>query len=184
MAELIARPPCAGLLPLTVGALVLEEVDPGRVTHLAPYRGREAALSGALEAAHGLGFPTPGTVTASGDATCVWAGIGSALLMGVAPDPGLAAQAAAIDQTDGWASVRLRGAGAEDVLARLVPLDLRPGAFGPGRAARSLLGHMTVTLWREAGGGIRILAFRSMAGTLVHELETAMAGVTARAGIA
>jgi len=38
---------------------------------------------------------------------------------------------AVVDQSDGWAALRVTGAGAVDVLARLVPVDLRPQVFRP-----------------------------------------------------
>ena len=41
---------------------------------------------------------------------------------------------------------------------------------------------MTVTLWRDGGGVLHVMAFRSMAKTLVHELETAARQLAARPG--
>ena len=40
---------------------------------------------------------------------------------------------------DGWACVRLDGSAAEDVLARLVPVDLRGSVFKRGHTARAQL---------------------------------------------
>ncbi len=180
VAELRASSPCAGLLPLVRGGVTLDEVSPGVITALAPFRGGEAALSSALQAAYGLGFPAAGQALEAGETACIWSGRAQAFLIGPAPDAGLAARAVLTDQSDAWAVVELSGPGAEDVLARLVPLDLRPAAFPPGWAARSLLQHMTVTLWRSGSGAFRIMAFRSMARTLAHEIGTAMALVAAR----
>ncbi len=53
MVDLTEISPCDGLLPLTIGATTLTEVAPGAMTSLAPYKGREAALSEALKAGHG-----------------------------------------------------------------------------------------------------------------------------------
>ncbi len=94
----------------------------------------------------------------------------------------MAAHAALTDQSDAWAMVRLEGAAAEDVLARLVPVDLRQSVFKRGHTARTMLQHMAVSITRISGEAFLILAFRSMAGTLVHDLETAMKGVAARRG--
>ncbi|MFP4404374.1 MAG: hypothetical protein ACLFPZ_02115, partial [Rhodosalinus sp.] len=69
------------------------------------------------------------------------------------------------------------------VLARLVPLDLRPQAFPVGAVARTLLGHMHAGVLRTRPATLRLLAFRSMAGTLVQELRGAMEGVAARHGL-
>ena len=72
-------------------------------------------------------------------------------------------------------TLSLTGAGAEDVLARLVPVDLR----GMGAAARSSLGHMGVILMRHKDG-FELMVFRSMARTAWHEIEAAMKMQAAR----
>ncbi|MFV0514011.1 MAG: sarcosine oxidase subunit gamma [Jhaorihella sp.] len=180
MAELIAKTPCAGLLPLAVGGVELAEENPGALTMLSPYRGQEAALSAALESGHGAAFPAPNRSTGKAGARLVWFGRGKALLVGPEPDANLARLAALCDVSDAWAVVRLRGAGAIDVLARLVPLDLRPAAFGRGHTVRTELAHMMASITRLGADEFQIMAFRSMAATLVNELKTAMEAVAAR----
>jgi heterotetrameric sarcosine oxidase gamma subunit len=71
----------------------------------------------------------------------VWTGPDQAFLIG-APAPDLTGLAAVTDQSGGWAALQLQGPGAEAVLMRLFPLDLRARAFAPGHAARAPLGHM------------------------------------------
>ena len=88
--------------------------------------------------------------------------------------------AAVIDQSDAWASVVLRGSSAVDVLARLVPTDLRPTVFGAGATARTLVGHMSVSITRTEADAFLILVFRSMAQTLIEEITEAMEAVAAR----
>ena len=154
--------------------------EDGRITALMPFRGQDAACSEAWHKAHGRGFPGPGEVTASGAARCVWTGRGQAFLMGPAPDAALGAHGAVTDQSDAWAMVLIEGAAVTDILARLVPIDLRTASFPVGHTARTLLQHMTVSITRVSASGFQIMAFRSMAATLVHEIETAMALVAAR----
>jgi sarcosine oxidase subunit gamma len=76
--------------------------------------------------------------------------------------------------------VRLEGARAEEVLARLVPIDLRASTFAEGHCARTLLQPVTVSISRVGLDAFEILAFRSMAATLVHDLDTALQMVAAR----
>jgi heterotetrameric sarcosine oxidase gamma subunit len=76
--------------------------------------------------------------------------------------------------------VSLKGAGAVDVLARLVPLDLREGHFKRGHTARSQVMHMQASVTRLASDEFMIMVFRSMAGTLVHDMKQAMAAVASR----
>lgn len=180
MADLIAKSPCEGLLPVTHGDVTLSEVGMTTLTSLSPFKGQDKALSDALKKAHGMALPAVNRATGKEGARAVWFGQGQVMLIGPSPASSLSAHGALTDQSDAWAIVRLEGAGAEDVLARLVPLDLRRGSFKRGHTVRSQLQHMMVSITRTGDNAFLILAFRSMAGTLVHDLETAMRGVAAR----
>jgi heterotetrameric sarcosine oxidase gamma subunit len=180
VAELIPLSPCAGLLPLTIGGDTLAETALGPVALVAPFKGQEAAAGRILTATLGLAFPEPNHVSQSSTARMVWCGPGRALLIGAPVPQGLPDVAAVVDQSDAFAVVRLSGPGGVAVLARLVPLDLRATAFPEGRTARSLLGHMAVSVTRVAADVIEVMAMRSMAVTLVHEVRQAMEGVAAR----
>jgi len=150
------------------------EVDIGPITSVAPFAGADVTV------APGLPFPAPNQSIAANGARCIWIGQGEALLTGVAPDPALGDIAAVVDQSDAWAVVTLTGADGPQVLARLVPVDLRLSAFGVGATRRSQLGHMNASLTRLEEDVILIAVFRSMAGTLVHELARALEAVAAR----
>ncbi|NIZ15397.1 sarcosine oxidase subunit gamma [Phaeobacter sp. HF9A] len=180
MMELTETSPCAGLLPLRIGGWALEEVPPGALTLIAPYKGQEQALSAALEAVHGMGFPAPNRSHAAREASLIWFGRAQALLIGPPAAEDLAPLAALTDVSDGWAMVRLEGAGAEDVLARLVPLDLRPQVFEIGHSARTELKHMMASITKVEENAFQIMVFRSLARTLVHDLKRAMEAVAAR----
>ena len=182
MAELIASRPAAGLVPVRIADLSLTEESFGALTSLSPRRGAEGALGAALQTAHGLGWPAPNRSTQADAARLIWFGHAHALLIGPDPAQGLHEHAALTDQSDAWVALRLAGDGAEDVLARLVPIDLRASQFETGHTARSLLGHAHVSLTRTGDDAFLILGFRSMAKTLVHELELAMNSVAARKG--
>ncbi|MBR9842368.1 MAG: sarcosine oxidase subunit gamma [Rhodobacteraceae bacterium] len=182
MVELIAKSPCAGMLPLEVGAAKLSEVGMAHLTSLATRTGQEKALSVALKDAHGMALPGVNRATGKEGARALWFGKGQVMLIGPEADADLAPHAAMTDQSDAWAMVRLEGAAAEDVLARLVPVDLRRAVFKRGHTVRTMLQHMSVSITRISDEAFLILAFRSMAGTLVHDLETAMKGVAARQG--
>ena len=169
MVDLIAKSPCAGLLPLTHGTVTATEVDPGPVTLIQPLRGADLS-----------GLPGPNETIAQKGARLIWFGRGHVLLIGGAPDPALAQTAALVDQSDAYAWVRVDGAGAADVLARLIPLDLRAAAFPPGATARTDISHMAGSVTRLEDGGFLLAVFRSMAATLVHDLKTAMQALAAR----
>ncbi len=52
------------------------------------------------------------------------------------------------DQSGGRTVLRLSGPRARDVLAKGLPIDLHPRAFGPGSAATSTISLMGVQLWQ------------------------------------
>ena len=174
MARLIAKSPAEGLLPVAHGEVTLAEDLPEAITSVAPLGGQDAAVAGAL----GQAFPAPGTTTTGPAGDLVWSGRGQALLLG--PPPGAVPGAAVTDQSDAWTVLTLSGPGARAVLARLVPADLRPSVFPEGATARTLLGHMTVSITRTGPDAYRLMVFRSMARTAVHELSEAMRSVAAR----
>ena len=107
---------------------------------------------------------------------------GNGWFLGPELGPKLAKIAAVVDQSDAWAIVRLEGADAEDVLARLVPVNLRRSAFKRGHTLRSNLYHMMASITRIGNNSFQIMVFRSMAETLVHDLSVAMQSVAARQG--
>lgn len=164
---------------MTIGSVSVEEVAAGPMTSLCAF-GDASALAAALEAAHGVKWPAPGETSTKGDVRCIWFGRGEALLMGAQPSAKLATHGAVVDQSDAWAVVDLQGAGAVDVLARLVPVDFRDAVFDVGQTARSQIVHMNASITKIAANRFQLMVYRSMAGTLVHDLKQAMAAVAAR----
>lgn len=181
MVELIAKSPFEGLLPPTIGTVTLSGVDPGHLTSIAPYHGKAAALSAALKQAHGMAAPGPNRATGKEGARAIWFGHDMLLLQGPVPDGDLARHAALTDQTDGWASLRVEGADAAQVLARLTPIDLRDSRFKRGHTARTELMHMMASITRLGSQNFQVMVFRGFAETLVHDLKVAMRSVAARA---
>lgn len=180
MTSLIAQSPFEDRLPRSIGKVDLGEVDLGRVTFVQPLKGQADAVASALKSALGFGLPGPGEAIGSPDARALWCGPGQALVMGDCPSlPG----AAMVDQSDAFASLRLEGADTRGVLARLTPLDMRPGVFGPGQTARTLIGHMTGQITPVAADAFEVMVFRSMAGTLLHEVTRAAKFVAGRAAL-
>jgi sarcosine oxidase subunit gamma len=172
VANLIALTPCAGLLPIAHGGVEVTEVVPDRLISVAPYRGQHEAVSAQLKTQVGVGLCAPnrraGTVTWFGHGT--WLVAGEVVLDG----------AAVTDQSDAWAVIQLSGAAAEDVLARLVPVDLRVQVFKTNHVAKTMLGHMAVTISRTGTASFEIMVMRSMAKTLVHDLDVAMRALAMR----
>lgn len=180
MDELVAKTPCAGALPIKIGGMTLVESDLGALTLIAPFQGQDSAVSEAMTSAHGVAFPKVNRISHADETRALWFGRGMALLAGPAADAGLSQWAAITDQTDAWACVTLSGAGAQDALARLVPVDLRARSFKRGHTIRSQIMHMNGSITRTGSDSFLLLVFRSMALTLVHDLKQAMEGVASR----
>lgn len=179
MVELVAKDPTMSRLPLTYGSTALRAVQPRRITSVAPFKGATQAVSDALMSDIGVRLPEPGKLSKGADAEIAWTALGQFFVLQPQGAPQLPSLAAAVtDQSDGWVSVQLDGQGAEDVMARLCPLDLR--AVSDGDAVRSLIGHMNAVILRRADG-FELMVFRSMAQTLLHELDRVMRSVAAQA---
>ena len=173
MAKLIALTPCAGLLPLTVGTVEVTEVLVDRLMSVTPMAGQSKAVSATLKDQVGSGLAAINRRAGGG----TWFGHGTWVVTG---DVDLGARWAVTDQTDAWAVVAIKCACVADVLGRLVPVDLRAQVFKKNHVAKTMLGHLSVTITRTGPEAFEIMVMRSMAKTLVHDLEVAMLGVAAR----
>jgi sarcosine oxidase subunit gamma len=150
------------MLPVTVGSVVISEVDAGSMALVMAHKGTRLRL------------PKAGTSGRVNGCKAWWFSDGQALVFGALD---ALEKASIVDQSDTWAHVRIEGVDVLDVLARLVPVDLR--AVAKGGVVRTLVQHMTAVIVRD-GDGFEILVMRSMAGTLVHELTLAARGVAGR----
>ncbi|MDF1727004.1 MAG: sarcosine oxidase subunit gamma [Sulfitobacter sp.] len=177
MVDMKPRTPAAGLLPIAIGKVKVEEVDLGHLTSLSPLG---AGMAEALEKAHGLAWPEPGRSSGTEGARAIWFGLREVMLIGPEPAADLTGHGAVVDQSDAWCAVALEGEASEAVLARLVPVDLRAAHFKEGQTVRTSVFHMNASITRVGPNRFLILVFRSMAVTLVHDLKQAMAAVAAR----
>jgi sarcosine oxidase subunit gamma len=162
VADLIATHPLDQLAQ-SIGAHHLAAAPQGRITALAPFETK--------------GLPAPGRAVAHSGGLTLWAGHGLWLATGAPP-----ALTPATDATDAWVAVRLTGPAPDAVLARLVPVDLRPLHFAPGHVARTLLGHVAVLIHRPATApeALEVWLPRSMAAHALDDLAEAMRAVAAR----
>lgn len=167
MAKLIALTPCAQLLPIAHGDIEVSEVSPDNLVSVSPFAGQNKAVSAALKEQISSGLCAVNR--RSGQVT--WFGHGIWMVAAAVRLDGLAA---VTEQPDAWAVVQIAGSGVEDVLARLVPVDLRAQVFKTNHVAKTMLGHMSVTITRTGPAKFEIMVMRSMARTLVHDLDVAM----------
>jgi sarcosine oxidase subunit gamma len=165
---------------VTDRGLLLVQGDPDhRVLHEAVAEGIGLALPGPLAASLGNGYAllwmTPKewllelpAAQAHGVQAALAARLGPALA---------AATAAVTDVSDAFAAFDVSGDRAADVLMTACSLDLTPGAFAAGRAARTLVADVPAVIFRPAPApGLRCLVDRSFAAHLRRWLAQAGQG--------
>ena len=89
---------------------------------------------------------------------------------------GAAGPVGATDISDAWLAIGVAGPRARDVLAKAATVDLHPGAFPAGTAARTLFGRVTVSIARLEDGeppAFDMTVSRSNARFLWHWLADA-----------
>ena len=180
MVDLVAKTAFDGALPVTIGDIAMREVDLGPLTSVAPFLDQQDALCAALQTAHGVGFPAPNRSDTVENIRMIWFARDMALLVGVSPAPELGTYAALSDQSDAWAALEISGPQIDDALARLVPVDMRAVHFAIGHTVRTQIGHMNGSITRTGAQTVLILVFRSMAQTLLHDLQEAIIGLHSR----
>ena len=86
----------------------------------------------------------------------------------------------AVDVSDARAALAVEGAGLRDVLAKLTPADMAPGAFAPGHVRRTRLAQIAAALWMQDDTRVEILCFRSVTkyahNLLLNAAESGAAG--------
>jgi heterotetrameric sarcosine oxidase gamma subunit len=137
---------------------------------------QHAALAARVRDAFGLDLPTSPRRAACGPVAFAWAGPGQWLAMAEGADAltfearlrvSLSELCAISRQSDGRTVIRVGGHKARAALAKGMPIDLDPRAFGPDATALTHVDHMAVHLWRiDAPPAYELAVFRSYAAAL------------------
>ena len=141
-------------------------------------------LAKAIKAAVGVGLPLPRQIEVAGDRAAAWMSPDEYLL--ILPYGETAAAMAALDKalkgahylacvvSDARAVFRIEGAKADQVIAKLAPVDF--ATMGPKELRRTRTAQVAAAFWRE-GDGFTLVCFRSVAGYVMGLLShSAMAG--------
>ncbi len=177
--KLIEKSPFKGVLPISLGGLTVSEEAAEFTTSIACNKVNVEKLSELLKMTHGMRLPAPNRMTGREGARCVWLGQ-QYLLLGPKPDASLNNFARLTDVSDGYAVARAVGPDIEQVLARLTPVDVSRSAFKRGQTARTLIRHLSGSISRISDEAFQIIVQRSMALTLVRDVERAIQSVVAR----
>ena len=180
MVDLYKTPAAASALPFKIGTVYAEEVETSLFL-VAPFDKKSRQAAAVLYAEMGMQWPETHKLRRTGASYALWFDHAHIALMGIQPPAKILRYAAVTDVSDGWCVVDISGQNVRDVLARVTPLDMRVKSFKMGMTQRSMLMHMQASISCFGKSKFRLMVFRSMALTLVHDLAIAMESVAARA---
>jgi heterotetrameric sarcosine oxidase gamma subunit len=147
------------------------------VIEIAARRGREAELAEAIAAGLGAAGPALGRAVAASRVTLMR--LAPATLLATGAEVALLALAravardvaAVIDQSGGFAILRVAGPRAAAMLSKACRLDLHPAAFGAGRAGRTLMAQTPVVIHQvDDAPTFDMIVPRTLARSLVDAL--------------
>ncbi|MCU9840547.1 hypothetical protein OEZ49_22630 [Ruegeria sp. WL0004] len=183
MFDLQKTPACGNTLPARFGDCRATEAEARHITSLAPRNGQRQALSDALREDFGFGLPERGAVhAANGGFVCPF-GHAHYLMVSDRSVEQLASFAHMTDQSSAWVTVELVGTSATEILARLAPVDLNPGAFPVNSILQTEVARIHAILIRFGLMEFRIMAPRSMAKSLAREVTRAARNVESRRNV-
>lgn len=133
-------------------------------------RGKWSELCATLKNKGGLPMPAPCRFEKSVDTTCIW--ISPATILCLAPPPRCSEIAALIspdiaavnDQSAGYVAYSLETSTGAESLSLICRLDLVK--FKVGESARTLLGQIPATLWRQESRRFGVLVSSTLARAL------------------
>jgi sarcosine oxidase subunit gamma len=148
-------------------------------------KGKEREFSRLLKREFGWELPAPGRREGDFSFAFAWSAPGQWLASAEGVEPvtfekrlreKFSEVAAISNQSDGRCVIRISGPATRDVLAKGVPIDLHPSAFGPGRTASTIVAHLNVHFWQvDDRPTFEFAVFRSFAPAFWHFLTESAA---------
>ena len=186
---LVPHPPFASLSAIVTGSGVTVSARDGLgIATVLVRKGQAAAL--AMRVKEGFGIDLPRVPRRAMSGKIAFAATGPEAWLAIAEDGGngfaaflrdaIGDYAAVVDQSDGYAVLRVSGQNARALLAKGVPLDLHARSFQVGDLAATVVSHIGTTIWRladrEDGAPVfELLVFRSLAESFWHWLNESAA---------
>jgi len=174
-----------GRLGARTDAPLIVSMPPREIVQVMVRRGQGIPFAAAMRDGFGIEPPGPGHATTGEAVTAIWVQPGQWFL--VAPrgaEGGLAARAQAAlgalatvtDQSHGRTTITLSGTMAREALSHGCRLDLHPRAFGPGRAANTVIAQIGCLLHQaDAAPSFELTVFSTLAEPFLHWLLDAAA---------
>jgi len=141
------------------------------------------AVASAVQQAVGLGVPAKRQTVMDDKTAVIWMSPDELMLVcayDAAPatvatlEEALAgAHFLAVNVSDARSHVTVAGPGAREVLAKLCPVDLAPGAFTPGMVRRTRMAQIAAGFWLDEAETFHLVCFRSVGAYAFNLLRTA-----------
>lgn len=142
-------------------------------------------MADAIKATVGTKLPAPLTIVENGSRAVAWMSTDELLILCdhnevtkviEALEIGLAGtHFLAVNVSDARALFRVSGAGAREVVAKLVPVDFSAEAFSAGMFRRSRMAQVAAAMWLSSDHSIDVICFRSGAPYVMGLLKAAAA---------
>jgi sarcosine oxidase subunit gamma len=143
------------------------------------------ALEKAVKAVTGVDVPAQRRINLQGEAGAAWMSPDELLLLVPYADVAAALERLhdmlagthflAVDVSDARVMFRLEGQGVREVVAKLMPVDMRKEAFGEGEFRRSRMAQIPAAIWMPGVDRVQIICFRSVAEYAFNLLKGAAA---------
>lgn len=139
--------------PVGTPGVTIELPGSGTLALIAARQGRRGVLRQSALSVFAVNLPDLPRRVEGRDVAFVWAGSDQWLAQGPPGKERLLAEAFAdlasvVDQSHGWALLRITGPRARDALAKGLAVDLHPRAFATGFAAATSIAHIAVVFWQ------------------------------------
>lgn len=143
----------------------------------------EAKIKAAVKKVTGVAVPDTWRMATKEDTNVAWMSPDELMVMvpySDAPDTVVAFDKAlkgehflAVNVSDARAVFEITGAHVREIMAKLTPVDMAPGAFVPGQFRRTRMAQVAAAFWMIDDETIRIVCFRSVADYVFGLLKDA-----------
>ena len=180
MSKLITTMPLGGFTQdwpnKSASKFSIQEQDMGELVSLAVKNGENKAFKAVFTKTYGCAPPAPNHMIDIKGGLAFWTGPDQYMLKlsgenidaDIDAAKGLGGAAYATLQSDGWASLHLRGGAIYDILERFMPLNLRDAP--PNYAARSVAHHIALIILKSSDTELTLLTPRSSAQSFLDGL--------------
>lgn len=143
----------------------------------------DSAIADAVKAVFGVALPGQRGTAFDGAQGALWMSPDEALLLCPYEEARSRADelsarladqhALAVNVSDARSVFRLRGVLLREVIAKLAPVDMAPGAFEPGQVRRTRLAQVAAAFWMDDATTARLVCFRSVSSYVYGILTNA-----------